>query len=228
MSFYRRLILWAFDRLYREFSWTYDAVAWLVSRGLWRRWVLVALPELRGRVLELGPGPGHLQVALAARGGPPALGLEASPQMVARASRRLARAGHPARLIRGLAQAIPLPAASADTVVATFPAEYILDPRTHAEIRRVLAPGGRLVIVDGAQFVERIQGAPVARWLYRAYEFLVDLTYKLTLQSSVREQAAPGGPPIRMSLDGFNLSPRWVQVGPSRVAMIIAERTDEG
>lgn len=220
-TLYVRLVRWAFSRLYRELAWTYDAVAWLVSRGLWRRWALAALPELRGRVLELGFGPGHLQLALARRDGRPALGLDASPQMAARAARRLARAGHAPRLTRGLAQALPLPDASVDTVVATFPAEYILDPRTHAEIRRVLAPAGRLVLVDGAQL------SPDADRLGRAYARLVDLAYRLTLQGSVREQEPAAAPPARLRLAGFTLHARWVEVGPSRVAVIVGERAGE-
>ncbi|NTV64514.1 MAG: hypothetical protein HGA65_13385, partial [Oscillochloris sp.] len=50
------LVRWAFERLYREFAWTYDMVAVAVSGGLWRRWGLAALPYVRGRVLELGFG----------------------------------------------------------------------------------------------------------------------------------------------------------------------------
>jgi len=227
MALYRRLVRWAFHRLYRELAWSYDAVAWLVSRGLWRRWVLAALPELRGRTLELGHGPGHLQLALAGRPGPPPLGLDASPQMGARAARRLAAAGHAPRLLRGLAQAIPLPASSVDTVVATFPAEYILDPRTHAEIRRVLAPGGRLVIVDGAQFAGLAPDAGrAAGWLGGLYERLVDLAYRLTLQGSVREVGATEAPPTRLRLAGFSLTGRWVAVGSSRVAVIVGERAE--
>jgi ubiquinone/menaquinone biosynthesis C-methylase UbiE len=226
---YRRAVRWAFARLYREFAWTYDAVAWLVSRGLWRRWLLAALPELHGRVLELGFGPGHLQLALAARDGRPALGLDASPHMAAQAGRRLARAGHAPRLIRGVAQAIPLPAASVDTVVATFPAEYILDPQAHAEIRRVLAPGGRIVIVDGAQ----LTGGPgadrpglLSAWLGLAYARLIDLVYRLTLQGSVRAEAPVAAPPVRLPLAGFTLAARWVEVGPSRVAVIVGRRAE--
>ncbi|MEI7772873.1 MAG: class I SAM-dependent methyltransferase, partial [Chloroflexales bacterium] len=124
-----RLIRWGFERLYRELAWSYDAVAAAVSGGLWQRWGLVVLPFLRGRVLEIGFGPGHLQLALAAAGRP-ACGVDSSPQMISIARRRLRRAGHPARLARGSAQQIPLASAAFDTVLATFPAEYIADPRT--------------------------------------------------------------------------------------------------
>lgn len=48
---YRAFIRQAFHHFYREFAWSYDAVAWAVSGGLWVRWALAALPELRGRVI---------------------------------------------------------------------------------------------------------------------------------------------------------------------------------
>lgn len=208
---YRRLVRWAFARFYREFAWSYDAVAWAVSAGLWRRWALSVLPELHGRVLELGFGTGHVQLALAAR--PAAFGLDASPQMAARAARRLRRHGHTPRLANGNAQQLPFRDAAFDTVLATFPAEYILDPATHAELRRVLAPGGRLVIVPFAQLDPNL------------YTSIVDLAYRLTLQSPVRRDnaVAPQGPPLQIA--GIALEPRWVAVGPSRV-MILAGRRD--
>lgn len=143
ISLYQRLIRWLFQRLYHEFAWSYDLIAWLVSGGYWQRWVLAALPALRGRVLELGCGPGYLQQALAAR--PGVAGLDASPAMLRRAAR------FTNRLVRADARRLPFADASFDTVCATFPAEYILDPATHAEIRRVLAPDGQLVIVDGGR-----------------------------------------------------------------------------
>lgn len=146
-----RLLRWAFARLYREFAWSYDLVAWAVSRGLWRRWALCSLGYVHGRVLEIGPGTGYVQSALAGDPMRSTVGLEASPQMVRLTRRRLARQGAVAVLVRGRAQAMPLADASFDSVLATFPAEYILDPRTATEIRRVLAPAGRVVIVDGAQ-----------------------------------------------------------------------------
>lgn len=202
---YRALVRRAFHHFYREFAWTYDAVAWLVSGGLWRRWALAALPMLQGRTLELGFGPGHLQLALASA---PAAGLDASPQMAAIAAARLRRAGHRPRLAQGLAQALPFATGAFDTVVATFPAEYILDPNTHAEIRRVLAPGGRLVVVPLAQ----LDPGPYAR--------LVDLAYALTLQAPAADaRPSPEAPLIA----GLALRPSWVSVGPSRALVLVGE-----
>lgn len=207
---YKCAIRWAFNQLYREFAWSYDLVAWLVSRGLWRRWTMAALPYLHGRVLEVGFGPGHLQLALTGNPDLSAAGIDPSPQMVALASRRLRRAGHSPRLLRGVAQALPFASASFDTLLATFPAEYILDPRAHAEFRRVLAPAGRLVIVDGARFSRA-----------GLYERLVDLAYRLTLQAPVQRDEPPLQRLDQLQLAGLHLETHEVQVGPSSVLVLV-------
>jgi ubiquinone/menaquinone biosynthesis C-methylase UbiE len=213
-QFYIRLVRWAFDRFYHEFAWAYDAVAALVSGGKWVAWARAALPYLSGRVLELGCGTGNLQRALADH--TRALGLDASAQMLSLARARLARDDQPIRLVRAFAQALPFPPASFDTLVATFPSEYIADLATLAEARRVLRPGGRLVVVLAAAFARD-----------RLYERLVDLAYRLTLQRSprARESRAPESlVGARLTRAGFSIVERWDQVGDDRVHIVLGTR----
>jgi ubiquinone/menaquinone biosynthesis C-methylase UbiE len=216
-QFYIRLVRWAFARFYREFAWTYDTVAAAVSGGRWAAWGRACLPYLGGRVLELGCGTGNLQVALGRRPGePPAFGLDASPQMLALSARKLARAGLAGRLTRAGAQALPFAPSAFDSIVATFPTDYIVDPATLAEIGRVLRPGGRLVVALAASF-----GRP------SPYARAIGLIYRATLQ---RSPAAPPDPAPRSALDlalgqhGFAVDERWAPVGPDRVHLIICER----
>lgn len=78
-----------FHLLYHQFAWTYDFVSGVVSIGMWQSWITAMLPFLEGpNILELGPGPGHLQLALARRG-LISFGLDASPQMTRMAALRL-------------------------------------------------------------------------------------------------------------------------------------------
>ena len=205
---YRTFLRCAFYHFYREFAWSYDTVAWVVSGGWWRAWTLTVLPELRGRTLELGFGTGYLQLALATR--PAVVGLDASPHMALRTARRLRAAGHIPRLAHGYAQALPFPTATFNTVVATFPAEYILDPASHAEIRRVLALGGRLILVPFAQLAPGL------------YAELVTLAYRVTLQAPP-QQTDPVASAPHLTFAGITLVPQWVQVGPSRVLLLIGE-----
>jgi ubiquinone/menaquinone biosynthesis C-methylase UbiE len=55
-----------------------------------------------------------------------------------------------ARLARGLAQQLPFADEAFDTVIATFPAEYITDPITLSEVKRCLSDGGRFVVLPVA------------------------------------------------------------------------------
>jgi ubiquinone/menaquinone biosynthesis C-methylase UbiE len=149
-----------FYLLYGPFAWIYDWVAAFVSLGLWKQWVLEVVPDLHGpRVLELGHGPGHLQKALLERG-IWSCGLDPSPQMGRLASNRLKNCGFKPKLIKGFAQYLPFAHRSFSQVVATFPTEYIMDACTLAEVRRVLTPGGELIVmpvawITGIRFLER-------------------------------------------------------------------------
>ncbi len=161
------LVRLGFRLLYREMAWTYDGVAWLVSRGRWWTWGERALPRLRGeRVLELAHGTGHLLVTMHRAGLRP-VGVDLSPQMGRLAQRRLGRAGCAVPLVRAQAQALPFPSASFDSIVATFPTDFIVDPCTLDEVARLLRPQGRLVVVMGARFTGRGVLSRLLEGLYR-------------------------------------------------------------
>ena len=139
-----------FRLLYHQFTWSYDTVAAVVSLGQWKEWVWTTLPYLDGpRVLELGFGPGHLQSALSSRG-VSAFGADASPQMARLTKYRLLNKGQSYQLTNSYAQKLPYPNALFDQVVTTFPTNYIFEENSLSEIRRVLVPGGQLVILPNA------------------------------------------------------------------------------
>jgi ubiquinone/menaquinone biosynthesis C-methylase UbiE len=139
--------LWACERLYDELAWFYDLVSWLVSAGHWRRWQAGIWQEVRGtRVLEAGCGTGAMVVQGAQRG-LSMVGVDRSPAMLAVANKRIRQLQSDGQLLLGDGRALPLQHGSFDSVMATFPAGYILDPTTLAEMRRVLRPGGKVVIL---------------------------------------------------------------------------------
>jgi ubiquinone/menaquinone biosynthesis C-methylase UbiE len=200
-----------FHLLYHPFAWTYDLVAATVSLGRWRGWVMSALPYLDGRVLEIGFGPGHLQQAMEVRG-LTAFGLDESRQMGHLARQGLRRKGLPVRLARGYAQHLPFLSGVFDTVVATFPAEYIFDTVTLAETYRVLVSGGRLVLMPVAWITGRSLLERLAAWLF-----------KVTGEAGAIEAILPS---IRRSLQasGYKVRHELVECPGSRVLVILATR----
>jgi ubiquinone/menaquinone biosynthesis C-methylase UbiE len=150
-----RLRKTAFEALYGPFAWAYDWVSSTFFAGQWRVWQRASLRYLRGeRVLEVGMGTGNLQLDLI-RAGYRAWGVDLSPQMMRQARAKFRRLGVPLCACRARAQALPFPDACFDSVVSTFPSDYIAHSSTINEIARVLRPGGRLVVVPGGWLIPR-------------------------------------------------------------------------
>ena len=118
-----------------------------------REAVLAALDPRPGeRVLDLGVGPGLLAASIAERAGVAGAvqGVNVSPDMLAIAGAR-ERAPGAAELELSLQGVTDLAFADGafDAAVCTQVYEYVADmPGALAEARRVLRPGGRLVILD--------------------------------------------------------------------------------
>ena len=101
----------------------------------------------RGRVLEVAIGTGlnlpHYPADATITG------IELSPAMLAIARQRAADLGREADLREGDAEHLPFADASFDTVVCALSLCSIPDPATAiGEMKRVLVPGGRLLLLD--------------------------------------------------------------------------------
>jgi len=133
--------------LYHQFAFVYDFVATVVSFGHWKNWILEVIPFITGtRTLEIGHGPGHLQRVLLSRG-LDSVAIDESTSMGKLAQHNTDGS---ARLTRGLAQYLPFADRSCDTVIATFPTEYFVDPLTLSEVERCLSDGGRFIVLPAA------------------------------------------------------------------------------
>ena len=116
--------------------------------------------EAQGRVLEIGIGSG-LNLPFYRREVEAVLGIDPSPELLARARRQAAWVHFPIELRRGSAEELPLDDASVDSVVTTWTLCSVADPtRALGEIRRVLRPGGALLFLEHGQAPE----PGVARW----------------------------------------------------------------
>jgi len=103
-------------------------------------------------VLDLGSG-GGIDVLLSARRVGPSgtvYGLDMTDEMLALAQRNAAKArAMNVHFLKGLIEAIPLPAESVDVVISNCVVNLSTDKRAvYAEIQRVLRPGGRVGITD--------------------------------------------------------------------------------
>jgi ubiquinone/menaquinone biosynthesis C-methylase UbiE len=135
--------------------WLYDLFLGLAERGAfgrWRRW----LPGgAAGRTLDLGTGTGRNLPWLPP--GARAVAVEPSARSLA-AARRRAR-GVP--LVRARAEALPFKAGSFETVLSGMVFCSVDDPAAGlAEVRRVLAPGGALRMLEHVRSTHALLG----RW----------------------------------------------------------------
>jgi ubiquinone/menaquinone biosynthesis C-methylase UbiE len=137
-----------FDRHARQWD---DLARTLLPVPEYRRRLLDLVPE-GATVLEIGVGTGGLLTELSARAGQ-VIGVDHSPAMLEEARRRLVDRGVSGVELRlGEMSHLPLPDASVECVVANMVLHHAADPSAVlAEIRRVLAHGGMLLLADLAR-----------------------------------------------------------------------------
>ncbi len=133
----------------------------------WRRAAVRAAGiDAGSRVLDVACGTGDLAEAFADAGAAAVTGVDFTPEMldIARAKGARAAAGRGPRpavaYARGDAMALEFPDASFDAVSIAFGIRNVSDPaRALREFRRVLRPGGRLVVLEFAE-----PGNALVRW----------------------------------------------------------------
>jgi ubiquinone/menaquinone biosynthesis C-methylase UbiE len=152
-----------------------------------RRWVC---SQATGDVLEVAIGTGRNLPYYP--DGIRLTGIDFSPEMLGVARREAERLGRQVDLRLGDAQALDLPDASFDTVVCTLVLCGIPDDRRAvAEMKRVLRPGGRLLLLD------HVAGEP--RWI-RAVQWLLEL-YTRPFQSEHMRRR----PLLHVQSEGFEI-----------------------
>jgi len=174
----------------------YDLMNDLMSGGLHRLWKRFCLARtgLRpgGRALDLAGGTGDLARGLArqvGRGGETIL-CDINPAMLARGRERLLDSGFGGRVqvVAADAEALPFPANHFDCLTIGFGLRNVTrKERALAEMHRVLAPGGRALILEFSRPYKPLAGAydlysfgllpRLGRWVARdeaSYRYLAE------------------------------------------------------
>jgi ubiquinone/menaquinone biosynthesis C-methylase UbiE len=135
----------------------YDVVVWLLTLGrepAFREKLLQFARLQPGEtVLDVGCGTGSLAIAAKRQVGAigRVYGIDASPEMIARAAKKARKIGVEIAFKNSPAQKLPFPNAQFDAVLSTMMLHHL--PRKGREdcareISRVLKPGGRVLAVD--------------------------------------------------------------------------------
>jgi demethylmenaquinone methyltransferase/2-methoxy-6-polyprenyl-1,4-benzoquinol methylase len=149
----------------------YDAMNSVLSFGMDRRWRREAAATLElapgSRVLDVATGTGSLAsaVARAAAGTVSVTGCDVNERMLSIARARVRRSGLPVELVHADAMKLPFADASFDAVTIAFAIDDMPDRDACAiEMKRVLRPGGRLVLLELGQ-----PDGGALRAMYRGY-----------------------------------------------------------
>lgn len=133
------------------------------ERGFREEILRLARIEVGDSVLDVGCGTGTLAIAAKRAVGPEGqvYGIDPSAEMLARAGKKATSAGLSIVFKNAPAQALPFPDAQFDVVMSTLMLHHL--PRKSRrtavfEMRRVLKPGGKLLIVDADKSTGKRKG----------------------------------------------------------------------
>ncbi|MBP3424723.1 MAG: bifunctional demethylmenaquinone methyltransferase/2-methoxy-6-polyprenyl-1,4-benzoquinol methylase UbiE [Alistipes sp.] len=159
-------------QMFDDIAPTYDRLNHILSLSidkLWRRRVVRSLRKLGAKqILDIATGTGDLAIAMARKiEGATICGADLSPQMLAVARQKVAKAGLEERitLMEGNAERLDLPSESVDAVTIAFGIRNFENKdRCLIELRRIIRQGGHLVILEFSNPKSRLIG-----WCYRLY-----------------------------------------------------------
>ena len=191
MGFYRRCVLPALIRLSMR------------NRELTARRKEI-VPKARGRVLEIGIGPG-LNLPFYGADVSELDAVDPSPELLRTARDTATAVSFPVRLHEGSAEQLPFAAGTFDTAVMTWTLCSIPDPaKALREIRRVLKASGRLLFVEHGLSPD----PAVAKWQRRLEPAWLRLSGGCHLSRKIDDLVRAAGFRIDHATAGYLPSPR--------------------
>jgi ubiquinone/menaquinone biosynthesis C-methylase UbiE len=152
----------------RRYDWVVQIMALGQAGRLRRKTVEFAQIAPGEHILDVGCGTGDLTLRAAERAGSTGqvCGIDPGPEMIETARRKAARAQVNVDFRVGVIEQLPYPDASFDVVLSSLMMHHLpadLKPIGLAEIRRVLKPTGRLIIVDMKSLLEQQGIVPLVK-----------------------------------------------------------------
>jgi len=215
----------AVREMFEQIAPRYDFLNHLLSLGVDCRWrraaARAALAKGPRRVLDVATGTGDLAIFLKRlRPEAEVVGLDFAPEMLKRAEQKARRVGVPIALVEGDALAMPFEDGSFDALTVAFGFRNFADyERGLREFYRVLAPGGRAVILEFPPPPERGFGRLVRFYYHRvlprlggwisgspeAYRYLPETVERFPKPERMREMLAAAGfsPQVRLLTGGL-------------------------
>jgi len=138
------------QKMNKAYNWMargYDAFMFVFP--VWKKWITKVIPHIQGEtILEVSFGSGYL-MSKYALSQYEIYGVDYNERMVKLTLEKMEKKGFDARLQRGNVEKLPFPDNSFDTVINTMAfTGYPDGNKAIGEMKRVLKPGGRLLLVD--------------------------------------------------------------------------------
>jgi len=138
------------DKMNKEYNWMAGFYGFFIMVfPLWKKWIKKLIPHIQGEtILEVSFGNGYLMSQYASDNYE-IHGIDYNEKMVRIARGKMHRKGFDVHLFKGNVEEMPFPDNSFDTVINTMALSGYPDGnKAVAEMKRVLKPGGRLLLVD--------------------------------------------------------------------------------
>lgn len=180
----QRQVMKEYQQLASVYDWIYK---WYINKTMDVALKLLR-PDGRERILDVACGTGELERRIMAVHPAQAIvGVDLTEAMLAKARTKLAAFPHIV-FYQADSAALSFPNASFDTVITSSSLHYMRNPeRVFSEFSRVLAPNGRLIIIDWTRDA----------WQGRVYDWIrkkmIAAHYKVYTSEAIKELCAQAG-----------------------------------